>query len=138
MNIPLRFLEPGRRFARLALIALALSGCAAQAVRQSWVSDQLYFGLSSPQGQVSEADWKSFLADTVTPRFPEGLTAWDAQGQWKDDKGMIGSEPSKVLELVHAMSQENERKIGEIIELYKQRFHQQSVLRLKSVTAASF
>ena len=61
------------------------------------VEDTLYFGLSTPHGKVTSAQWESFLANQVTPIFPDGLTAWDAKGQWKDAKGAIGKEPTKVL-----------------------------------------
>jgi hypothetical protein len=39
------------------------------------VRETLYFGRSRPDGgTVSDEEWKIFLADIVTPRFPEGLT----------------------------------------------------------------
>src|SRR5688500_4603100 len=43
----------------------------------------LYFGTSRPKGAVSEVEWQVFLRDEVTNRFPDGLTAWDALGQWR-------------------------------------------------------
>ena len=39
-----------------------------------------------------DAAWDAFLADTVTPRFPDGLTVLDARGQWRDSEGLIGKE----------------------------------------------
>ena len=42
----------------------------------------LYFGLSRPKGSVSELEWQVFLRDEVTRRFPDGLTVWQAEGQW--------------------------------------------------------
>ena len=41
----------------------------------------LYFGLGRPKGTVSELEWQLFVRDEVTPRFPSGLTVWDAEGQ---------------------------------------------------------
>ena len=39
------------------------------------VEVNLYLGRDKPAGgEVSDAEWASFLADTVTPRFPAGLT----------------------------------------------------------------
>ncbi len=39
----------------------------------------LYFGRGKPSGgEVSDAEWATFLSGTVTPRFPDGLTVIDA------------------------------------------------------------
>ena len=61
----------------------------------------LYFGLARPQGSVSELEWQMFLRDEVTARFPDGLTVWDADGQWRGPTGTIDHENSKELLLVH-------------------------------------
>jgi hypothetical protein len=65
------------------------------------VRTTLYFGLARPKGSVSELEWQMFLRDDVTARFPEGLTVWDASGQWRRSDGQIEHEGSKVLLLVH-------------------------------------
>jgi hypothetical protein len=64
----------------------------------------LYFGTTRPKGTVSELEWPVFLRDEVTKRFPDGLTVWDAQGQWRTSGGTIDQERTKVLLLVHADS----------------------------------
>ena len=46
---------------------------------------------------VTEDDWQRFLADTVTPRFPAGLTVFDARGQWLPPSGELQREPVKVV-----------------------------------------
>ena len=61
----------------------------------------LYFGLARPKGSVSELEWQMFLRDEVTKRFPDGLTVWEAEGQWRTAAGSIDHEQSKVLLLVH-------------------------------------
>src|SRR5262245_66577542 len=33
---------------------------------------------------VSETQWLQFIDNEITPRFPEGLTVFDAAGQWRD------------------------------------------------------
>ena len=43
----------------------------------------LSFGLARPKGSVSELEWQMFLRDEVTARFPDGLTVWEANGQWR-------------------------------------------------------
>src|SRR6186713_1316477 len=52
----------------------------------------LYFGLSKQKGSVSELEWQMFLRDEVTRRFPEGLTVWQAEGQWLTPAGGIDRE----------------------------------------------
>jgi len=94
---------------------------------QSQVRTTLYFGMSRPTGAVSELEWQLFLRDEVTPRFPEGLTVWDAQGQWKGKAG-IEQERSKVLLLVHPDASKARAAVLELIDHYRKKFDQESVL----------
>jgi hypothetical protein len=88
----------------------------------------LYFGTNRPTGTVSELEWQIFVRDEVTARFPEGLTAWDAHGQWKGPGGEIAQERSKVLLIVHADSDKARGSVQDVIARYRKAFDQQSVL----------
>ena len=88
----------------------------------------MYFGTARPKGSVSELDWQVFLRDEVTKRFPDGLTVWDAQGQWRTPEGAIDQERAKVLLLVHADTERARAAVLEVIARYRQAFEQQSVL----------
>src|SRR5437016_3726037 len=56
---------------------------------RSFHRTELYFGRSIPGGgEVSAAEWQRFLADVVTPRFPNGFTIVDAAGQYREKKGL--------------------------------------------------
>jgi Protein of unknown function (DUF3574) len=88
----------------------------------------LYFGTARPKGAVSELEWQVFLRDEVTKRFPDGLTVWDAQGQWRTSGGTIDQERTKVLLLVHADTGTARAAVLEVIAKYRQAFDQQSVL----------
>ncbi len=88
----------------------------------------LYFGLTRANGAISELDWQIFLRDEVTRRFPQGLTAWEAEGQWRNPGGTIDHERSKVLLLVHADTVEARSAVQEVIANYRRQFDQQSVL----------
>ena len=45
---------------------------------------ELFFGTAKPDGTaVTEAEWTAFLADEITPRFPDGLTVLSGMGQWQ-------------------------------------------------------
>jgi hypothetical protein len=127
-------------FLSLGLLVF-LPACAPRVTVQSQpilVEDTLYFGMDKPNGTVTAAQWNSFLSDEVTPRFPDGLTVWDAKGQWKDAKGKIDKEPAKVLLLVHPDSPAEDQAIQAIIDIYKKEFDQESVMRTRSESKVQF
>ena len=88
----------------------------------------LYFGLARPKGAVTELEWQIFLRDEVTRRFPDGLTVWEAEGQWRTPAGSIDTEQSKVLLLVHHDTAAARQSVLAVIEAYRKTFEQQSVL----------
>jgi hypothetical protein len=122
----------------LIFLAGALAGTAVSAQRRpadpqcGWASAQvrttLYFGLSKQKGSVSELEWQMFLRDEVTSRFPDGLTTWEADGQWRGSDGSIGHERSKVLLLVHPDTPTAKSAVQSVIERYRKAFEQESVL----------
>ena len=102
------------------------------------VRTTLYFGLTRPKGAVSELEWQLFLRDEVTTRFPDGLTVWEAEGQWRRPDGVVGHERSKVLLLVHADTAAARASLRAVIDRYRKTFEQQSVLwETSRVCAAS-
>ena len=92
------------------------------------VRTTLYFGTARPNGSVSELEWQLFLRDEVTARFPDGLTVWDAEGQWRATGGAVDHERSKVLLLVHADTAAARESVQAVIARYRRMFDQQSVL----------
>ena len=83
----------------------------------------LYFGRNTPGGtELSDSAWQQFVDEVVTPRFPAGLTIWDAAGQWRGASGRVERERSKVLTLLHAGDISAEHAVAEAIAEYKQRF----------------
>jgi uncharacterized protein DUF3574 len=102
------------------------AGCGTASAAQ--LRTTLYFGLARPKGSVSELEWQVFLRDEVTARFPEGLTVWDAEGQWKGSEGTIGHERTKVLLLVHPDTPAAREGVQTVITYYRQKFEQESVL----------
>ena len=104
--------------------------------REAYVRDELYFGRSQPGGgEVTEEQWQKFVDKEVTPRFPDGLTVIDAYGQFLNSSGTLARENSKVLVLLYVSTPERERFMQEIIDAYKSRFQQESVLRVTDVPA---
>jgi hypothetical protein len=94
------------------------------------VRETLYFGRNRPGGTVSDSEWQSFLADVVTPRFPQGLTVTEGVGQWRSaDTSAVEQERSEVVTLFHPATEAARRSVHEIALEYKRRFQQEAVLR---------
>jgi hypothetical protein len=103
------------------------------------VVDRLYFGRSIRDGgTVSDSAWGAFLREVVTPRFPDGLTVYRAEGQWREGDGRIVREESFVLEIVHAAGPSAEADFREIAAEYKHRFRQEAVMRVTSPARQRF
>jgi hypothetical protein len=137
---------PVTAFAPVILcLAICTGGCAAVPAandachdgERRITSDVLYFGTATPEGRVTAAQWKQFIDDIVTPRFPQGLTAWPAAGQWRSADGTIVHEASNVLALIHAEDRQSDASVTAIIDAYKSEFHQEAVLRVRSPSCAS-
>jgi hypothetical protein len=88
---------------------------------------------------VSNVDWSRFLASEITPRFPNGLTVFDAAGQWHDPaRGVAVREPSKVVLIVYRDEPTAQARLTAIAEAYKRQFAQRSVGIVVSPGCASF
>ena len=85
-SLPLRS-GPQRRAGRrtlvvsLVLFVIGASACSGSSGlscpegSEHFVKYELFMGRSGPDGEVvDDQAWDSFLGDTVTPRFPDGLT----------------------------------------------------------------
>jgi hypothetical protein len=129
-----------RLSAAMLPVAILLASCAPTAVRHDTAACvqpsaetrqavQLLFGRAiGAQGRVSEAEWEEFVATTVTPAFPEGLTVFDATGQWRDTAtGAVISEPSKIVLVLVADAAAAMPRIEAVADAYKRRFDQQAV-----------
>ena len=106
---------------------------------EQYVEYRLFMGRGGDAGEVvDDAAWEAFLADTVTPRFPDGLTVVDARGQWRGSDGAIQSERSKVLLVLALPGDDAPRLIAEVAGEYIRAFQQESVLRVVQNACASF
>ena len=127
-----------------ALLCPALFACAQQvpsavcaAPLKPAVEVNLYFGRDKPAGgEVSDVEWASFLADTVTPQFPAGLTVIDARGQHRDPAGIIGAERTKLVVVVVFDAPAHRPKVASIVDTYAKRFGQHEVFRVEQPVCA--
>lgn len=125
-----------KRLFSISLLALLLAGCVSNA---SWTRSEMYFGLQRRDGTpVTENEWRSFVEQVVTPRFPAGLTVFDGAGQWRNAANRIEREPSKVLVIFHSTSESIDAKIDEVRRLYCERFNQEAVMKVSSAARVAF
>jgi hypothetical protein len=105
-----------------------------------WARTELYFGTSKPDGtEVTDEQFKAFLDQEVTPRFPDGLTLLTGFGQFKNASGVIVQERSKLLILLYPLTDDQASdQIEAIRTAYTRAFQQQSVLRVESRAGVSF
>jgi hypothetical protein len=127
----------------LFVMVLPLSACgdeeAACAVGSEMQLTELFLGRDREGGApVSEAELQGFVDASVTPRFRDGLTMFDANGQYLMNNGTLVRENTKVLVLLHDGGVDRSRDIDAIRDEYKQQFAQESVLRVDSATCVAF
>lgn len=101
---------------------------------------ELFFGRAiAGRAPLGEAEWRAFAAEIVTPNFPDGFTAFDAEGQWRNPAtGAVTREPIKVLLVAAPPGPDLAPRLSSVIEAYKARFRQQSVGIVTHNSCASF
>jgi Protein of unknown function (DUF3574) len=98
-----------------------------------------FFGLRKPNGtEVNSGEFQQFIDREVTPRFPDGFTLLSGNGQFKDARGAILQERSKLLILLYPIAATSNRQIEQIRKAYITAFQQQSVLRADNLSCAAF
>ena len=129
-----------------ALVAmLALQACAAVAPRacdlglMSMMQVQLFFGRDiERRATVNDEQWRLFVDEEVTPRFPDGFSVSDVTGQYRDQSGVIVREPSKQMLIFTRTIAADQAKLNAIRDAYKRRFNQESVLLVQTPVCAGF
>ena len=131
----------------LAAVVLAFAACAEAATSEPecedggerWTEYRLFMGRGDRDREVvSDVDWENFLADTITPRFPDGLSVIDVAGQGRSDDGNIERERTKMLLVLAPLGGNALNLMDEISAEYKQRFNQNSVLRVVTEACVAF
>ncbi len=101
---------------------------------------ELFFGSSKPGGSiVTDEEFEHFLKREITPRFPDGLTLLVGTGQFKNSKGEIIQEKSRLLILLYPFGESgSSERIEQIRDAYKSAFGQESVIRADGLSCVSF
>lgn len=137
-----------RALAGLAALAL-LAGCATppgpdcrRLGGRPALSVLLYFGrapLDAPRPPAPEGEWRRFLEQEVTPRFPDGFTLIDGYGQWRNPAtGRVTRQQSAVLNIVAPDTPGTLAGLDAIREAYKARFNNISVGIAMTPVCAAF
>lgn len=112
-----------------------------------WVRSELYFGVgrdganaaTDEANAISDTRWRTFLDKEVSSRFPDGLTVFDAYGQWlsrgAEEPGRLRT---KVLVILHENTPQRHADIEAIRLAWKQGTKTQSVLWSQQAVAVSF
>ena len=113
---------------KLFVIALLFSSCAATKT----IETDLYFGQSIPGGgEVSAAAWNQYQQETIATLFTSGFSLHKLTGFWYDpDLKEQVTEHSHMISVVNKLTPQLSKRIDSIALIYKQRFHQQAVLRV--------
>ncbi|MGU3468228.1 DUF3574 domain-containing protein [Methylobacterium sp. C33D] len=86
------------------------------------------FGLSRPDGRrVPGAAFDRFLAERITPRFPDGLTVFSGRGQWRGPDGRRVHEAARIVLIVTEPTQEAVAALRAVQDEYRSRFAQRAV-----------
>ena len=123
--------------AMAAMTGGARGGTAAPAAR--WVKTEIFFGADRPGGAwVAPQEWAAFLDREITPRFPKGLTVYEAYGQMQHARGTIEKQTTRVVLLVHPDEPAVHRQIHDLIKAYQDQFKHAQVMHLHSSVQAEF
>jgi hypothetical protein len=145
--------EPVKHGGMLSVLVAALAIAATTAGLRAQTADvscrgaqqpkrvaELLFGRGTANRRgVSETAWERFVAQELTPRFPEGLTITAAVGQWRDPAtGTIGREQSERVEIVLPGKADEDARLDAIVKAYERQFHQRSVVVIVRPACVSF
>ena len=134
----------GGRLFLACLLAGGVGGCLTSGVvtcepsAKPRVVAELIFGRNiGDRLGVGEGEFRRFVDEEVTPRFPDGFTVLDGRGQWREG-GRIVREPSKVLVVALTEEGRGRAELAAVAEAYKARFRQHSVVAILRPGCVSF
>jgi hypothetical protein len=135
------------RLGAIAIGSLLLAGCAsvrpqppACPVGQTFQrTAQLFFGRTGADApRITDAAFRRYVDEELTPRFPDGLTVMDGGGKWRGDENRMIREASKVVLIVLPAKRDADRRVQAARAAYRSRFHQTSVMLVNPASCVSF
>lgn len=123
------------------MLSLTVAGCASLQTPSCPTSQerlrtaQMFF---SQKPGVSDAEFRKFVDEELTPRFPDGLTILNGGGQWGGSENQLIREASKVVVIVLPPKGDPTAKVEAARGAYKKRFQQETVLLVTQASCVSF
>jgi Protein of unknown function (DUF3574) len=88
---------------------------------------------------LTDAEWAAFVAEAITPNFPDGFTVLDGEGRWRNPRtGRTGGGRTKILLVAAKRTADLARRLTAVIDAYKREFRQHSVGLITRDSCASF
>jgi hypothetical protein len=134
-----------RAWIAIALM-LGLAGCATMQSASSACpagqtrlrTAQLYFGGQTADAPVvSEAEFRRFVAEEITPRFPQGLTVLDGGAQWHGQENKLIHDARKVVLIALPSDPDAQTRIEAVQGAYRTRFRLESVVKISDPACVS-
>ena len=127
------------------LLALLLAGCAMRAPlacpagQERLRTAQLFFGSHDPaQPRLNDRDFRRFVNEELTTRFPDGLTVLEGGDQWKGAENRRIREAAKVVLIVLPKAPDAQARLEAVKAAYKTRFNQDTELLVTPPACVSF
>jgi len=126
-------------FGAIATAVVALAGCqtapplppSCPVGQISQQTAQLYFGgMFGPASKISETQFRKYVEEELTPRFPDGLTVLDGGRQWRGEENKAIREAAKVVLIVLPKTHAAQSRINAARSAYWSRFHQDAVVEV--------
>jgi hypothetical protein len=126
-------------------LAAGLAGCASLPAQSCPTGQerlrtaQLFFGRNvADKPRVTDADFRRFVDQELTTRFPDGLTVLDGGVQWKGAENRLIREASKVVLIVLPKAGDAQVRLDAVKTAYKLRFNQDSVMQVTQPACVAF
>ena len=132
------------KLAAVLLPVLLLAGCASVGPQTCPVGQarlrtaQLFFARQAPdQPRISDADFRRYVDQELTTRFPDGLTVLDGNRQWKGEENRLIRESAKIVLIVLPNAGDSQTRLTAAREAYKLRFKQDAILKVTAPACVS-
>jgi hypothetical protein len=122
------------------LLAASMAASCPLAAEKPMIEAQLFFGRDvAGRAPVSDAQWRDFVASVIARNFPDGFTVSDGDGEWRDPiSRKVVREQTKIVMIAAMRSPDLAKKLQDVSDAYRVRFHQQSVGMITHDVCASF
>ncbi|HEX4295730.1 MAG TPA: DUF3574 domain-containing protein [Rhizomicrobium sp.] len=122
------------------LLAASVAASCPLASEKPMIEAQLFFGRDiAGRAPVSDKEWTDFVAAVLARDFPDGFTVSDGNGEWRDPVfNAVVREQTKIVVIATAPSPDFAKRLQDVTDAYRARFHQQSVGVITQDVCASF